>query len=41
MTAGVRGIARAIATAAIVVALDQATKQLVVANIVARGDRST
>jgi signal peptidase II len=37
MTAGVRGIARATATAAIVIAVDQATKQLVVANI-ARGE---
>lgn len=37
MTAGVRGIARATATAAIVIAVDQATKQLVVANI-SRGE---
>ncbi len=33
MTASVRGIARAVATAALVVAIDQTTKQIVVANI--------
>ncbi len=37
MSAGLRGIARAAATAAIVVAIDQATKQLVVAHI-SRGE---